>query len=120
MSSPFINYASGGSSGGVNTVNNIKPNLKGNVVLPLSKLSDCSINTPSSSQVLFYNGSNWINESVSGFVPVPNLFSDHDVNLTSTQDKDILSFDYSSQKWINRNVLDSTNIPSLVNPKSLI
>ena len=79
MSSPFINYASSGS-GGISTVNNIRPNLKGNVSVPLSKLSDCTLTTPSSNQVLLYNGTKWINETVSGLASITSHISSSTVH----------------------------------------
>ena len=51
MTSPFLNYSSGGTSN--MTVNSIKPNPKGNILIPLSSLSDVPIASPTSAHVLF-------------------------------------------------------------------
>ena len=56
MSNPFMNYSSGSGSANIK-VNNIKTDIRSNIVVPISSLSDVSITTPpTSSQVLFYNG----------------------------------------------------------------
>ena len=113
MSNPFNVYASSSGGSANITVNDQTIDVFSNISVPLSSLPDCAIGTPTSSQVLFYNGSKWINESVSGFVPIPNLFSDHDVSLSNTQDNDLLSFDNTAQKWKTKSVLDTPNIPIL-------
>ena len=52
MSNPFMMDGTGSSSSV--SVNGIKPNIRGNVILPLAKLPDCTIANPTNAQCLIY------------------------------------------------------------------
>lgn len=112
MSNPFLK--SNTSSGTANIkVNNLKPNVQGNITVPLTSLPDCAITTPASGEVLFYNGAIWEDAIVSDVIPIPYLATDHDVTLTNLQNKDVLSYNTSTNKWDNKSVLDHANIPTI-------
>ena len=117
MSSPYISLISGTSS--KIKVNSISPNVIGNIQVPLSSLSDCAISTPTSAQVLLYNGGSWINAnaSTSNILPIPYLSTDNDVSLTNLSDKDFLAYNGSTAKWNNKTLLDVSNIPTLPQSK---
>ena len=117
MTNPFMYYGTGSSSSV--SVNGIKPNIRGNVILPLAKLPDCTIANPTNSQCLIYNGGVWTNEDIttSGILPIPYLNTDHDVLLSNLTDKDILSYNASTTKWNNISTIDLSNIPSLPESK---
>lgn len=57
----------GGSGGGsVNSVNNVQPDADGNVTVNLADINDVNLNSPTSGQVLKYDGEKWINGSGGG------------------------------------------------------
>lgn len=60
----------------------------------ISNLDDTTITSATTDDSLVYNGSKWINQANS----VDNL---KNVNITSIQDGEILSYDSNSTKWIN-------------------
>ena len=60
----------------------------------ISNLDDTTITSATTDDSLVYNGSKWINQANS----VDNL---KNVNITSIQDDEILSYDSNSTKWIN-------------------
>ena len=70
--------------------------------ITLDLLSDVTINNPSIGQVLTYNGSKWVNQAIS--VGVTELSSLADVTLTTPiADKQVLTYDVVSGKWVNGN-----------------
>ena len=113
MTNPFMFYGTGSSSSV--SVNGIKPNIRGNVILPLAKLPDCTIANPTSNQLLVYNGAVWTNENAGtqGVLPQPYINGCGDVTLSNTQNNELLSFDYTSQKWKNKSILNISNIPQI-------
>tara|TARA_B100001094_G_scaffold321975_1_gene370582 strand:- start:508 stop:1182 length:675 start_codon:yes stop_codon:yes gene_type:complete len=50
----------------VETVNTNEPNITANISLNIDELDDVTLSTPSSGQGLKYDGSEWINDDVSG------------------------------------------------------
>jgi hypothetical protein len=68
---------------------------------PLSSLSDTSISSPSSGQVLKYNGTKWVNgEGGSGGATSLSGLSDVELDQT-VNDLDVLRYDALAGKWIN-------------------
>lgn len=56
----------GSGSGSVNSVNNVQPDADGNVTVNLADINDVNLNSPTSGQVLKYDGEKWINGSGGG------------------------------------------------------
>lgn len=69
----------------------------GGGVSTLDELTDVTITTPSSAQVLSYNGSAWVNSTVP--TPVTNLDALTDVTLSSPQASHLLT--YNGTTWVN-------------------
>jgi hypothetical protein len=78
---------SNSTGGTVKSVNSILPDGTGNVTLRLVDLSDVVVSTPTSGQVLSYNGTNWVNASngvTSVALTMPAIFSVAGSPITST------------------------------------
>ena len=76
----------------------------------LSDLSDVTVTTPSSGQVLSYNGTNWVNAAASGGATALNDLTD--VTITAAANGDYLR--YNGSAWVDATlaVVDDTT-PSL-------
>lgn len=77
-----------------NNIENHKADTNNPHDTTISNLDDTTITSATTDDSLVYNGSKWINQANS----VDNL---KNVNITSVQDKQILSYDNNSTKWIN-------------------
>ena len=64
----------------------------------VSNLSDTTITTPTSGQVLTYDGSKWTNQASAS----ASLSGLTDTNITTPSDQDIIVYDSNSTKWINQ------------------
>ena len=77
-----------------NNIENHKADTNNPHSTTVSNLDDTTITSATTDDSLVYNGSKWINQANS----VDNL---KNVNITSIQDGEILSYDSVSTKWIN-------------------
>jgi len=82
----------------VATVNSVAP-TSGNITLNLNALSDVVISAATNSQVLQYNGSNWVNQSLATGGTLDGL---SDVVISSPQANHVVKWDGS--KWVNGSV----------------
>ena len=111
---PFLSYGSSGSSD--ITVNSIRPNIRDNIVVPLSSLPDTFISNVSNHNMLLFstddtdsNSNKWKNYSVTGAtindvdktitLSGGTLDDMSDCTITNAVDNDVLTF--SNTKWIN-------------------
>jgi hypothetical protein len=69
----------------------------------LADASDVVLNSPSDSQFLRYDGSNWVNAPAPA-TSVQSLNDIEDVSLTSPADNDYLTWDSTSSRWVNSSV----------------
>jgi len=76
-------------------------------VIGLTNISDVIISTPSTGQVLSYNGTNWINSTVSS--GSSSLSGLTDVILTTPSSGQVLS--YNGTKWVNSAASSGTTSP---------
>ena len=113
MSNPFLRTDTNQS---VNiTVDGKSPSIfNGNITVNLKDLPDTHIVSPTSGNVLFYNGGTWINSNVSDVIPIPYLATDHDVTLTGLQNNDVLTYNSSTALWNNKSVLKCKQYPNIV------
>ena len=75
--------------------------LRGEDVKPtLASLNDVSITSLTTSQVLTYNGTAWVNATPSGGGS-STLASDTDVSISSPTNGQLLTYNTSAGKWIN-------------------
>ena len=65
----------------------------------LAQLNDVTLSNPTANQVLTYNGTHWVNSSIS--LGSQTLAGLSDVTISSPADKQILSYDATTQKWKN-------------------
>lgn len=65
----------------------------------LDDLTDVSLSSPSSGQILKYDGTDWVNANES--TGVTELEDLTDVNITSATDGQILKYDGATSKWVN-------------------
>lgn len=71
------------------------------VSVNLTELSDVNISSPSNNQVISWNGSQWVNSTIS--VTVPNNISDlNDVTVTSPVNNEFLK--YNGTNWQNSTI----------------
>jgi hypothetical protein len=75
--------------------------------LSLSSLSGVSLSAPSSNQVLQYNGTNWVNASVSS--GVTSLAAMGDVQLSSLSNGEVLQ--YNGTKWVDSTISERCTVP---------
>ena len=69
----------------------------------LDDLTDVTIDTPTSGQVLKYNGSTWVNDTDStGEAGAITLGDATDVTITDVADNEVLAYDSTSSEWINQ------------------
>jgi hypothetical protein len=68
----------------------------------ITQLSGVSISSPSNGQLLQFNGTNWVNATVSTGGGVNNLFQLLDVNIVSVSNDQVLSYNSSTGKWQNK------------------
>jgi len=86
----------------------------------LTDLSDVSISTPSSGQVLKYNGTAWVNGVDDTGTDSADDLSDNsisdlsDVSVSSPSDGEVLTYDSASGVWKNKNLpVDSSTLATL-------
>jgi hypothetical protein len=75
--------------------------------LSLSSLSGVSLSSPSSNQILQYNGTNWVNASVSS--GVTSLAAMGDVQLGSLSNGEVLQ--YNGTKWVDAALSERCTVP---------
>jgi hypothetical protein len=78
------------------------------VNMGLDGLTDVTLTSPTTTQILTYNGTQWIN---SGITLSTDLNSLTDVTLTSPTSSQILT--YNGSQWINSGISITTNLDSL-------
>ena len=81
----------------------------GGGVTNIEDLSNVTISSPASGQVLKYNGSGWVNGAVSGGGGATAIGDLDDVTLSSLTNGQILKYDAASSKWVNGTV--SVDVP---------
>ena len=105
MSNPFLSIGGSctSSSSSDITVNGIKANALGNVVLPLkttlASLNDTNILTPSNAQQLTYNSTTqkWCNTTPSTFTTALSALTD--CSVSSLANDNILYYNSTNSKW---------------------
>lgn len=68
----------------------------------LNLLGDVVLTSPTNGQLLQYNGTNWINATVSTSGGVNNLYQLLDVNIVSVANDHVLAYNSSTGKWQNK------------------
>ena len=117
MTSPFLNSGASSNSSTSNiTVNSIKPNALGNIILPLkttlASLNDTNISAPINAQQLTYNSSTqkWQNSTPSTFSTALSALTD--CAVSGLANDNVLYYNSTNSKWENK-ALQESDITSL-------
>ena len=97
------------------SINNLSSSLNASIdtrigLTPLNSLSDVVITTPASTQVLTYNGTNWVNSAPSA---ATNLDALTDVTITSPASNNTLT--YNGSQWVNTPLAELISLQDLSN-----